>query len=125
VRLFRSCRPDCPDGGQQRDFIYVRDVATVVAWLVGREDVDGLFNLGSGQARSFQDLANAVFRAAGREPAIEFVDMPPELRAHYQYFTEAGIERLRAAGFADPMTPLEAGVSDYVNRFLSNADPYR
>ena len=125
VRLFRSYQPDWPDGGQQRDFIYVRDVAKVVAWLVRRGDVNGLFNLGTGQARSFHDLAAAAFKAAGCDPRIEFVDMPDGLEAQYQYFTQARMDRLRQAGWTDAFTTLEDGVDDYVKGYLATADPYR
>jgi ADP-L-glycero-D-manno-heptose 6-epimerase len=125
VRLFRSYRPDVQDGGQSRDFVYVRDVADCVAWLAATPAVNGVFNLGSGTARSFADLARAVFTAAGREPAIDYVDMPEDLRDAYQYFTEARMDRLRAAGWRTLSTPLEDGVSDYIHRYLSQADPYR
>jgi len=125
VKLFRSYNPDYPHGGQRRDFVYVRDVAEVVAWLMENEGVNGVFNLGSGQARSFQDLAEAVFGAAGREPQIEYIEMPKALRGKYQYFTEAPMERLRAAGYAGEITPLKAGIGDYVARYLSQSDPYR
>jgi len=124
VRLFRSYRDDVADGGQRRDFIYVRDIVRVVDWLCERPDVNGVFNLGSGEARSFTELANAVFKAAGREPRIEYVDMPPAIRDEYQYFTQARTERLRAAGYSQPFTRLEDGVLDYVERFLSRPDPY-
>jgi len=125
VRLFRSYRDDYPDGGQKRDFVYVRDVAKVVAWLFQRGDVSGLFNLGSGTARSFHDLASAGFRAAGKTPRIEFIDMPDGLERQYQYFTEARMERLRGAGYTAPFTSVEDGVADYVTGYLSRPDPYR
>jgi ADP-L-glycero-D-manno-heptose 6-epimerase len=124
VRLFKSHRQGYADGGQLRDFVYVRDCAEVVAWLLETPGVSGVYNLGSGRARSFKDLAEAVFRATGHEPAIEYYDMPETLRAQYQYFTEADISRLRAAGYAMPMTSLEDGVGDYVRAYLA-ADPYR
>jgi ADP-L-glycero-D-manno-heptose 6-epimerase len=125
VKLFKSYREGIPDGVQKRDFIYVRDVAQAVAWLFHRGDVNGLFNLGSGQARSFLDLANAVFQAAGQTPRIEYIDMPPELRDQYQYFTQAQMERFRAAGYQPPFASLEDGVTDYVTGFLATVDPYR
>jgi len=125
VKLFRSYRDDYPDGGQKRDFIYVRDVAQVVAWLFHRGDVSGLFNLGSGAARSFHDLANAAFHAAGKTPRIEFIDMPGGLDRQYQYFTEARMERLRAAGYTEPLASLEDGVADYITSYLARPDPYR
>jgi ADP-L-glycero-D-manno-heptose 6-epimerase len=94
-------------------------------WLYDHPRVSGLFNCGSGKARSFADLAAAVFRALGRAPAIDYVDTPAEIRDKYQYFTEARMERLRAAGYGRPPTPLEAGVQDYVQRYLAAPDPYR
>jgi ADP-L-glycero-D-manno-heptose 6-epimerase len=125
VTLFRSHREDIPDGGQQRDFVYVRDCVAVVLWLLDRAEVNGLFNLGTGNARSFADLAQALFSALGQPPRIEYIETPAALRAHYQYFTEARMERLRAAGFAQPFTSLEDGVRDYVERYLSQPDRYR
>jgi ADP-L-glycero-D-manno-heptose 6-epimerase len=125
VQLFRSHRPDYADGGQLRDFVYVRDAAEVVTWLLETPAVNGIFNLGSGRARSFADLAKAVFTAVGRAPQIAYVDMPIEIRDQYQYFTQADMSRLIAAGYDRPLTELEAGVADYVGRFLSQADPYR
>jgi ADP-L-glycero-D-manno-heptose 6-epimerase len=125
VTLFRSHNPKYPDGGQLRDFIYVRDCADVVSWLLANQNVSGLFNVGTGQARSFADLAHALFAALNREPNIAFVDTPIEIRDKYQYFTEANMSRLRAAGYTKPFAALEDGVTDYVARFLENADPYR
>jgi ADP-L-glycero-D-manno-heptose 6-epimerase len=125
VTLFRSHRPDVPDGGQKRDFVYVRDCVAVVLWLLDRPDVNGLFNLGTGHARSFADLARALFSALQQPPRIEYLDTPPAILAHYQYFTEARMERLREAGYTQPFTSLEDGVRDYVERYLSQSDPYR
>ncbi len=125
VQLFKSYRPDVPDGGQSRDFIYVRDAADVVAWLLENPQVNGVYNLGSGQARTFADMAQAVFKAAGRPPVIDYTPMPPAIRDKYQYFTQAKMDRLRAAGYAAPLTPLEEGIADYVGRYLTQPDPYR
>ena len=125
ITLFRSHNAKFADGGQLRDFIYVRDCADVVAWLLKTPSVSGLFNLGTGKARTFSDLARAMFAALNRKPNIVYVDMPAELRDKYQYFTEARMERLRAAGYATPFTSIEDGVSDYVQRYLSGSDPYR
>ncbi len=125
VQLFKSYREGIPDGGQTRDFVYVRDVADVIGWLAKNEQVNGIYNLGSGTARTFEDLARAVFTAAGREPEIEYTPMPPAIRDKYQYFTQANMERLQEAGYNQPMTTLEDGVSDYVKRYLSQPDPYR
>ena len=125
VQLFKSYREGIPDGGQTRDFVYVRDVADVIGWLAKNEQVNGIYNLGSGTARTFEDLARAVFAAAGRAPEIEYTPMPPAIRDKYQYFTQANMERLQEAGYNQPMTTLEDGVSDYVKRYLSQPDPYR
>jgi ADP-L-glycero-D-manno-heptose 6-epimerase len=125
VRLFRSHRNDYGDGGQMRDFIYVRDCVDVMLWLLDHPKVSGLFNLGTGKARSFADLATALFAALGRAPGIDYIDMPEGLRARYQYFTQAEMGRLRRAGYARPFTSLEDGVTDYVRRYLDAADPYR
>ncbi|OYX93793.1 MAG: ADP-L-glycero-D-mannoheptose-6-epimerase, partial [Caulobacter sp. 35-67-4] len=125
VKLFKSHHPDYADGGQLRDFVYVRDVADIAAWLAENPQVNGVYNLGSGQARTFRALAEATFHAIGRQPDIAYVDMPEVLRGKYQYFTEAKMERLRAAGFTAPMTSLEDGVGDYVAGYLNTDDPYR
>lgn len=125
VQLFKSYRADVADGGQLRDFVYVRDVADVVRWLYENPRVSGIYNLGSGQARSFEAMAQQVFRAAGKGPRIEYAPMPPTLRDKYQYFTEARMDRLAAAGYAAPLTTLEDGIDDYVGQFLTQADPYR
>jgi len=125
VTLFKSHRPDYPDGGQLRDFVYVRDAAEVVSWLIDNPQISGVFNLGSGQARSFADLAAAVFQAAGRDPDLRYRDMPDDLREKYQYYTQADLGRLRQAGYASPFTTLEDGIADYVGSYLSQADPYR
>jgi ADP-L-glycero-D-manno-heptose 6-epimerase len=125
VKLFRSEHPDYADGGQLRDFVYVRDVAQCLAWVARADGMNGVFNLGSEQARSFADLARATFRAAGREPQIEYVDLPQPLRGRYQYFTEAKMDRMRAAGWNNPATRLEDAIDDYVTRYLATQDPYR
>jgi ADP-L-glycero-D-manno-heptose 6-epimerase len=125
VTLFRSHRADVPDGGQKRDFVYVRDCVEVVLWLLDHPQVNGLFNLGTGQARTFEDLARALCAALERPARIEYVDMPAAVRAHYQYFTEARMERLRKAGYTGAFTPLEEGVREYLQRYLSQPDPYR
>lgn len=125
VRLFKSHRPDYPDGGQRRDFVWVGDCVDVVMWLLDTPAVSGLFNCGTGAARTFDDLAAAVFRALGREPDITYTPMPEDIREHYQYFTEASLRRLRAAGYTRPFTSLEDGVGAYVNDYLHTPDPYR
>lgn len=125
LRLFRSCRPDYPDGGQMRDFIYVDDCVDVVLWLAERPHVSGLFNLGTGRARTWLDLAHALFAAVGRPNAIEFIEMPEALIGTYQYFTEARMGRLRAAGYQRPFVSLEDGILRYVREYLATDDPYR
>ena len=123
--LFRSHNPKYPDGGQLRDFIWVGDCADVVLWLLDHPSVNGLYNVGTGKARSFKELATAVFDAMGREPKIEYVDTPVAIRDKYQYFTEARMERLRQAGYGKPFTSLEDGVARYVRDYLGTVDPYR
>ncbi len=123
--LFRAHRPGIPDGGQKRDFVYVRDCVDQMLWLYDHPRVSGLFNAGTGQARSFLDLATAVYRALDLEPRIDYADTPLELRDKYQYFTEARMSRIREAGFTKPPTALEDGVRDYVQSYLDAADPYR
>jgi ADP-L-glycero-D-manno-heptose 6-epimerase len=125
VTLFRSHNPSYEDGGQMRDFVFVEDVVDIIEWLLETPEVSGVFNAGSGQARSFLDLANATFAAAGRPAQVEYVDTPLSIRDKYQYFTEARMDRIRAAGFGGQSTPLEEGVRRYVQSFLMKADPYR
>jgi ADP-L-glycero-D-manno-heptose 6-epimerase len=125
VRLFKSHRADVGDGEQKRDFIYVDDAIAVTRWLIETPSVSGLFNVGTGRARSFRDLILAMFRAVGREPKIEYVDMPPSIRDQYQYFTEAKVENLRRAGYNGDFTPLEEAVNSYVTCFLGGSDRYR
>ena len=124
VTLFRSGRPDVADGGQKRDFIYVRDCVQVVQWLLAHPQVNGLFNLGTGRARSFAELAGALFAVLKRPQRIEYIEGPAEVLAHYQYFTEARMERLREVGYTQPFTSLEEGVAEYVQRYLAQPDPY-
>ena len=125
VTLFRSHNPTYADGGQMRDFVYVDDVVDIIEFLLQSPQVSGIFNAGSGQARSFADLARATFDAAGKTPSIDYVDTPLSIRDRYQYFTEARMDRIRAAGFEGQSTPLEEGVRRYVQDFLATADPYR
>jgi ADP-L-glycero-D-manno-heptose 6-epimerase len=114
VKLFRSYRADYPDGGQQRDFVYVADIVAAIMWLASRRSESGIFNIGSGQARTWNDLAHAVFTELGRPPMIEYIDMPEHIRGQYQYFTQAPIDKLRRAGWNHTPTPLEEGVRHYV-----------
>jgi len=125
IRLFKSYRAGIADGEQKRDFIYVDDAVAVVRWLMETPAVSGIFNVGTGKARSFRDLMTAMLAALGREPNIEFIDMPASIRDSYQYFTEAEIGNLRRAGFNADFTSLEAGVRRYVSCYLDRADRYR
>jgi ADP-L-glycero-D-manno-heptose 6-epimerase len=125
VKLFRSYRDDVPHGGQRRDFVYVRDAVEVVLWLLDHPEVNGIYNLGTGRARSFRELIEVMARAADQPCRIEYVDMPGAVRDQYQYFTEARMGRLRAAGYDRPFTELEDGIADYVWLYLSQSDPYR
>jgi ADP-L-glycero-D-manno-heptose 6-epimerase len=125
VTLFRSHREGVADGGQLRDFVYVADCVQVMLWLLENPKINGILNLGTGAARSFADLATALFAAVGKPARLAYVDMPAAIRPNYQYFTQARMERLRALGFSRPFTSLEDGVRDYVQRYLSRPDRYR
>lgn len=125
VRLFKSHRKGFADGDQRRDFIFVDDAVAVILWLLQTPSVSGIFNVGTGQARSFRDLIGAIFAALGRVPAVEYVDMPPSIRDSYQYFTEATVENLRRAGYNAGFTPLEEAVKRYVISYLDAPDRYR
>jgi ADP-L-glycero-D-manno-heptose 6-epimerase len=118
VKLFRSHRPDYPDGGQLRDFVYVKDVVEVIWFLYSKKPRSGIYNLGSGKARTFIDLVNATFNALDKKPRIEFIDTPEDIRDKYQYFTEADMNKLKSAGYSKPFTSLEEGVKDYVSNYL-------
>ncbi|MDZ7741443.1 MAG: ADP-glyceromanno-heptose 6-epimerase [Bacteroidota bacterium] len=124
VKLFRSHNPEFEDGKQLRDFIYVKDVSDVIIFLMGRKGTSGLFNLGTGKARTFLDLANATFRALGLEQDIEFIDTPEDIRDKYQYFTEANMQKLRAAGYEKRFTSLEDGIGEYVRDYLEKNEGY-
>ncbi|WP_421990548.1 ADP-glyceromanno-heptose 6-epimerase [Roseococcus sp.] len=125
ARLFASDRPDYVDGGQMRDFVFVDDICDIMLWLLRGSAPSGLYNLGSGQARSWDDLAKAVFAALGQPPAIEYVPMPETLRGKYQYWTEADMTKLRRAGYNASTTSLEEGVARYVRDFLAKGNRYR
>ncbi len=125
VSLFRSDHPDYPDGGQMRDFIYVDDCVSVMLWLLDHPHVSGLFNVGTGRARTFLDLIGSLFAALDREPVIRWIDTPSEIRDRYQYFTQAEMSRLRAAGCGVDYASVEEGVRDYVTQYLAKDDPYR
>ena len=125
VRLFKSHRTGIEHGDQRRDFIHVDDAVAVVRWLMGSPQVSGIFNVGTGKARSFRDLVAALFRALGLEPKIEYMDMPENIRGQYQYFTQARVDNLLHAGYNAGFTSLEDGVNRYVTQFLNTADRYR
>lgn len=120
MRLFRSHHPDFKDGEQARDFIYVEDVVRVILFLMQMRPENGLYNLGTGKARTFIDLVRSTFSAMDRDPDISFVDTPEDIRDKYQYFTEAEMTKLRKAGYSDPFTSLEEGVDRYIRIFLSS-----
>lgn len=125
VRLFKSYREGYADGEQLRDFVHVADCTRAMLWLAEGKCGPGLFNLGTGRARSFRDLIEATAKALGKAVAIEYQEMPEALRANYQYFTQAPMEKLRRAGFAASFRSLEEGVADYVTQFLAGHDRYR
>jgi ADP-L-glycero-D-manno-heptose 6-epimerase len=125
LRLFRSYRPDYADGGQLRDFVYVDDCVEIVDWLLAHPNVSGLFNVGTGKARSWLDLAHAIYAAIEKAPKVEFIPMPSQLIDKYQYYTEAKMDRLKSAGYTRPLTDLESGVREYVRSYLCREDPYR
>lgn len=119
VKLFRSHRKEYKDGWQLRDFVYVKDVVEVCFFLFEDRKHSGIYNLGSGTARSFYDLVDSVFKALGKETAIDFIDIPADIRDKYQYFTEADMQKLKQAGYKKPFYSLEDGVTDYVQNYLS------
>ncbi len=121
MKLFRSHHPDFRDGGQSRDFIYVKDVVDVILYLMEKRPASGLFNLGTGKASTFQDLVEFTFAAMGKEPRISFIDTPEDIRETYQYFTEAKMEKLRKAAYSQPFTSLRSGIQDYVSNYLKNS----
>ena len=125
VRLFKSTRAGIADGEQKRDFIYVEDAVAVMRWLIETPAVSGIFNVGTGKARAFRDLIGALFGALGREPVIEYTDMPASIRDSYQDFTQADVGNLRRAGYDADFLPLEAAVKRYVTGYLDRPDRYR
>jgi len=127
IKLFKSYRDGIPHGEQKRDFVYVKDCINVIWHLYSKRTTakPGIYNVGSGKARAFSELAQAVFRSLDKTPKIDFVDMPEALRPQYQYFTEASLDNLRKlGGYTAPMTILEEGVQDYVRQYLLRDDPY-
>jgi ADP-L-glycero-D-manno-heptose 6-epimerase len=124
VKLFRSANPAYPDGGQMRDFVWVGDCVRMMLWAAEQDALQGVYNCGSGKARSFLDLAHSVFVATGREVKIEWIDTPLQIARHYQYFTEAVMSRAESAGFSVPATPIEKGVECYIHGYLMQSDIY-
>ena len=124
VKLFKSYVPQYPDGGQMRDFIYVKDCVNALWWLLQNPAMNGIFNLGTGRARTWNDLITAVFSAMGIKPNIEYIEMPESLRNQYQYFTEAEMEKLRSTGCPANFASLEDSVRDYVANYLQQTDPH-
>lgn len=116
--LFKSYRPEFPDGGQRRDFLYVKDAVAITVHLAENVDGRGLFNIGAGEANTWLDLTNPIFAAMGRKPHIDFIEMPDNLRGKYQYFTKAEISKLRSTGYNRRFTPLSEAVRDYVQNYL-------
>ena len=123
-KLFRSHREDVPDGEQKRDFIFVDDIAEVMLFFMENQNNPGIYNVGTGKARSYLDLSRAVFESMHLCPEIQFVDTPNDLRSRYQYFTEADIQKLREIGYSKPFTGLEDGVSEYVSNYLVGEECY-
>ena len=118
IKLFQSYNPDYDDGDQLRDFVYVKDICSVICWLLQNKEISGLFNVGTGRSQSFKELAEATFYALGLEPNIEYIEMPEQLRKKYQYYTKAEMSSLREAGYLKDFMDLEAGVKDYVQNYL-------
>ena len=118
VKLFKSHKPEFKDGEQLRDFVYVKDVVDICYWLMNEKPTSGLYNLGTGKARTFKDLVTAIFKSLDKEPVIEFIDTPIDIRDKYQYFTEADMNKLRNEGYKEDFYSLEEGVETYVKNFL-------
>ena len=124
VKLFKSHVEGYADGMQLRDFVYVKDAAAVVAHFLLQGGASGIYNIGTGKARAFRDLATNVMTSMGKTPSITYIDMPQDLHGKYQYFTEASMQKLQAAGYTNAFHTLEEGVRDYVQNYLLQADPY-
>lgn len=124
MKLFKSHMAGYEDGMQLRDFVYVKDAAAVIVHFMQHATTSGIYNIGTGQARAFKDLATAVMTSMGKAPSITYIDMPQDLHGKYQYFTEANMAKLRAAGYTQAFHSLEDGVRDYVQNYLMQQDPY-
>ncbi|MDA8561480.1 ADP-glyceromanno-heptose 6-epimerase [Nitrospinae bacterium] len=118
LNLFKSYKPEYADGGQERDFLYVRDAVAMTLFFLERKDIGGIFNVGSGKARNWNDLASAVFQALNKKLNIKYIEMPESIRNQYQYHTCAEMEKIRSAGYTESITSLEEGVSDYIKNYL-------
>lgn len=108
-----------------RDFMWIEDTVDVILWLMQHPEISGLFNVGTGQARTYADVLRAVYAALDEKPEMDFMDLPAEIKGQYQYFTQADIQKLRTAGYTKPFTSLEDGVAKYIREYLESADPYR
>lgn len=124
IKLFRSHHPDFTDGGQMRDFIYVKDLVKVCVWLMEHQVHSGIYNLGTGKARTFNELARSVFAALGLPEKINYIDTPEDIRDKYQYFTEANMDKLRATGYQEPFMSIEEGIRDYIENYLKEGKHY-
>jgi ADP-L-glycero-D-manno-heptose 6-epimerase len=124
VRLFKSCVKEIEHGDQRRDFIYIKDVLKVADFFIKNNNVNGIFNVGTGKARSFNDLATALLNSLNKKPIIEYFDMPDEIKNKYQYFTEADMSKLAKAGYNKGFTSLEASIGDYVQNYLQKDNTY-
>jgi ADP-L-glycero-D-manno-heptose 6-epimerase len=118
VKLFKSLNPKYKDGEQMRDFIYINDAVDMTLFFLEKKDRNGIYNIGSGMARTWNDLVSSLYKAMDKKEKIEYIDLPEHLREKYQYFTEANLEKIRNAGYKQPITSLEDGVEDYVKNYL-------
>ncbi len=118
IRLFKSYRKEYADGGQERDFLYIKDAVKMTLFFLDQQDAGGIFNVGAGRARNWNDLATTVFKAMDREPKIEYIEMPDSIRDQYQYHTSAEMKKIRDAGYTEPITSLEEGITDYIQNYL-------
>ncbi len=119
IRLFKSYKPEYADGCQVRDFLYIKDAVAMTLFYYDRPEVCGIYNVGSGEARTWNDLAKNIFRSQGKEPDIEYIEMPPHIRDQYQYQTCAAMDKIQKAGYSSHLTSLEEGLQDYVNNYLA------
>ena len=120
IRLFKSCNSRFKDGEQLRDFVYIKDVCNVIKWILDNPKVSGLFNVGTGRAQSFRELAEATFEVLGMKTNINYIDMPERLKEKYQYYTKAEIKKLREVGYLGEFMDVKSGVTDYVKNYLNN-----